>query len=69
MRKHNSLRPHTTTTRRAREHVDGEAPARPPGQRLIADAVIAGYIHDISRGSRRGARASGAPGSRIRIAD
>jgi hypothetical protein len=31
-------------------------PARRPSAQLIADAVIAGYIHDISHGSRRGVR-------------
>lgn len=68
MRTHNSPRTHTPTTRRTREHLSEDARARRPRQRLIADAVIAGYIHDISRASRHDARATGAREPRVSIA-
>jgi hypothetical protein len=68
MRTHTSARPHAATTRRTREHLSDDAPARRSSQRLIADAVIARYIHDISRDSRHDARAIRARESRVRIA-
>ncbi len=60
-------RPHTAATRRPCEHAS-DGPARRPNQRLIADAVIAGYIHDLSRGSRDGARTIRARDARVRVA-
>jgi hypothetical protein len=55
MRTINSPRAHTATTHRgASPSVRSEdAPASRPSPRLIADAVIAGYIHDISHATRR----------------
>jgi hypothetical protein len=58
MKTPNRSRPHTTTTTRAgRRSVrsDHKAPRRSP--ELIADAVTASYIHDISQRSRRSIRA------------
>jgi hypothetical protein len=67
MRKHNSARPHTTATRRTRHTpVKDDAPAR-PNPRLLADAVIAGYIHDISRDGRHDTRVRRAREARLRL--
>ncbi len=43
-------RPHTTTTNAVdrRQSKTHDTPARRPTPQLIADAVIASYIHDIS---------------------
>jgi hypothetical protein len=49
----------TTTNRASRRSLRGDhisAPHR--SAQLIAEAVIAGYIHDLSRGSRRGVRSA-----------
>lgn len=68
MRTLNSARPHNAATRRTCEYARDDVPARRPNQRLIADAVIAGYIHDLSRGSRRNARVIRARDARVRVA-
>jgi hypothetical protein len=51
----NRSRTHTTTTDRTRRDVPGtqHASARRPSARLIYDAVVASYLHDISQ-RRRG---------------
>jgi hypothetical protein len=56
MRTINASRRHPATTDRAiGPSVRSDAvPARGPSPRHIADAVIAGYIHDISQASCRG---------------
>jgi hypothetical protein len=55
MRTLNRPHPHTTTTDRAgrRSVRNDHMPARRPSPQLIADAVIASYIHHISERSRR----------------
>jgi hypothetical protein len=60
MRTLDHSRPHTTTTNppRRRSVRNDHIPARHPSAQLMADAVIAGYIHDISRGSRRSVRST-----------
>jgi hypothetical protein len=67
MRTHNCARPRTAARRAGRAPARDDAPARRHNPRLIADAVIAGYIHDISRGSRHNARAVRARESRLRV--
>jgi hypothetical protein len=68
MRTHNSARPHTTSTRRVGHgSVTDDAPAGRPNLRRIADAVIAGYIHDISRDGRHNVRVRRAREARLRL--
>lgn len=54
MTQHHATRPHTNAqVRVARRPLRSERPARRgPNTRLIADAVVAGYIHDISQRHR-----------------
>ena len=54
MRQHHATRPHTNAQSRvARRPLRTERPAhRRPSTRLMADAVVAGYIHDISQRHR-----------------
>jgi len=56
MRTIDATRPHNATRHCAGgpSVASDDAPLRRPSPRLIADAVIAGYIHDISHASRRG---------------
>jgi hypothetical protein len=68
MRTLHSSRPHTAATRRASHaSVSDDAPARRANPRLIADAVIAGYIHDISRDNRLSTRVRRAREARLRL--
>jgi hypothetical protein len=52
----NRSRPHTTTTDRTgrRAPVREHGSARRLSPRLISDAVVASYLHDISQRRRRG---------------
>jgi hypothetical protein len=68
MRTRNYARPHTTVTRRAgHSPVIDDTPARRPNPRRIADAIIAGYIHDISRDDRHNVRVRRAREARLRL--
>jgi hypothetical protein len=51
----NRPRPHATAPARARRLVEPERrPAHRPSASLVSEAVVAGYIHDISQRHRHG---------------
>jgi hypothetical protein len=54
MNKTNRFRMHNRTANRRASHRAAPTRARRPSDELIADAVVASYIHDISRRHREG---------------